>query len=145
MLINTQRLQSSNAADAMAVCLAEFLPVLDRMMELKQQYETHEFGKKYNSLTDTLRQAYTELGVTEYTIATGDIVDKSRMLVVDSEYSNDYSADTVLRPVSMGMELQGYIVRYAECVASLGPETTTPTTSPEQDKEGDDDTETPSE
>jgi molecular chaperone GrpE (heat shock protein) len=115
-------LQSSNAADATAVCLAEFLPVLDRMTELQQQYATHPYGKSYNSLADTLRLAFTEMGVTEYTVTTGDIVDKSRMLVVDTEYSNNYSANTVLRPISMGMELQGYIVRYAECVASLGSE-----------------------
>jgi hypothetical protein len=68
-----------------------------------------------------LRLAFTEMGVTEYSIATGDIVDKSRMLVVDTEYSNAYSADTVLRPLGSGLELQGYIVRYATCVASLGP------------------------
>jgi molecular chaperone GrpE (heat shock protein) len=92
------------------------------MTELQQQYATHPYGKSYNSLADTLRLAFTEMGVTEYSIATGDIVDKSRMLVVDTEYSNDYSADTVLRPLGSGLELQGYIVRYATCVASLGPE-----------------------
>lgn len=123
--------------------LAEFLPVLDRLTELKQQYETHDFGKSYNALSDTLRAVFTDLGVTEYTVATGDLVDKSRMLVVDSEHSDEHSADTVLRPVGMGMELQGYIVRYAECVASLGPENPPEEAEGDNTEEGDGDAEAP--
>jgi len=69
-----------------------------------------------------MKAAFTEMGVTEFTVAPGDVVDTSRMVVVDSEYSGTAEENTVLRPVAIGMELQGNVVRMAECVASLGAE-----------------------
>jgi len=118
-----QMLQSSNKYAATAGVLTEFLPVLDRLQALREQYDNDEFGAKYSALAGGLRAAFTEMGVTEYTVNEGEPVDKSRVVVVDSEYSETVEKDTVLRPVAIGMELQGNVVRMAECVASLGSET----------------------
>ena len=116
-------LQSSNKYAATAGVLTEFLPVLDRLQALREQYDADEFGAKYSALAGGLRAAFTEMGVTEYTVNEGEPVEKSRVVVVDSEYSETVEKDTVLRPVAIGMELQGNVVRMAECVASLGSET----------------------
>jgi len=115
-------LQSSNKYSATAGVLTEFLPVLEKLTDLSEQYEGDEFGTKYSALAGGMRAAFTEMGVTEYTVAPGEPVDSSRMVVVESEHSEAAAADTVLRPVAMGMELQGNVVRMAECVASLGVE-----------------------
>ena len=116
-------LQSSNKYAATAAVLTEFLPVLDQLTATREQYDNDEFGRKYTALAGGMRAAFTELGVTEYTVAPGEpIVDPSRVVVVESEYSETIGANSVLRPVTIGMELQGNVVRPAECVASLGAE-----------------------
>lgn len=115
-------LNSSNKSACTAAVLTKFLPVLDQLTELREAYSEDEFGKQYGALTSDLKGAFSKLGVTEYTIATGDPVDKSRVAVIESEYSTEHEADTVIRPVALGLELQGNIVRMAKCVASLGPE-----------------------
>jgi len=115
-------LQSSNKYAATAGILTEFLPVLDKLTNLRDQYNDDEFGQKYSALAGGMKAAFTEMGVTEFTVAPGDVVDTSRMVVVDSEYSETAEENTVLRPVAIGMELQGNVVRMAECVASLGTE-----------------------
>ena len=116
-------LQSSNKYAATAAVLTEFLPVLDQLTATREQYDNDEFGRKYTALAGGMRAAFTELGVTEYTVAPGEpMVDPSRVVVVESEYSEAVGANSVLRPVAVGMELQGNVVRPAECVASLGAE-----------------------
>jgi len=115
-------LQSSNKFSATAATLTEFLPIVDDLIALREKYGEHEFGKQYNALPGAMKTAFTEMGVTEYTVNVGDPVDTTRMIVVGSEYSDEYERDTVLRPINMGMELQGNVILKAECVASLGPE-----------------------
>ena len=117
-----QMLQSSNKFAATSGVLTEFLPVLDKLTDLRNQYQDDEFGEKYSALAGNMQSVYTEMGVTEFTVAPGESVDTSRMVVVDSEHSETAKANTVLRPLAVGMELQGNVVRMAECVASLGPE-----------------------
>lgn len=117
-------LQSSNKYSATAGVLTEFLPVLDKLEELRERYDGDEFGTKYSALAGGLRGAFAEMGVTEYTATVGEPVDASRVAVIESEHSETAAADTVLRPVATGMELQGNVVRMAKCVASLGVEAT---------------------
>ena len=113
-------LQSSNKYSATAGGLAQVFPVLDRLEILRDHFESDEFGAKYSALAGGMRAAFTEMGVTEYTVGVGEPVDADRMLVVESEHSETVPKDCVLRPVAVGMELQGNVVRMAECVASLG-------------------------
>jgi len=117
-------LQSSDKSSASATILREFLPVIEQLESLKEKYADDEFGKQYGALPGALKGAFTSLGVTDYTVTMGEKIDLSRMVVVESEHCEDQPADTVLRPLKMGLELQGNIVQYAECVASLGPEKT---------------------
>lgn len=106
----------------MAGVLASFLPVLDTLNDLQAQHGGDEFGKSYSAMPGIMRQVFTDLGSNEYTVATGDAVDKTRMDVVDAVYSDEIPADTVIQPIALGWELQGNVIRSAQCVASLGPE-----------------------
>ena len=106
----------------MAGVLTSFLPVLDNLGQLQDQYGDDEFGKSYNALQGIMRQVFTDLGATEYTVNTGDKVDMIRMNAIESVHSADYPADTVIQPLTLGWELQGNVIRAAECVTSLGPE-----------------------
>ena len=105
---------------ATANVLREFLPVYDKMNQLKEKYADDEFGSKYSGLSMT--PTFNKMGVQEYTLAEGDPVDNFRAVVVDSEYSTTHPKDTVIRPTAMGLELEGNVIRSAECVASLGSE-----------------------
>lgn len=117
-------LQSSNKFAATAGVLTEFLPTLDQLTILRERFEGDEFGQKYAALAGGVRAAFTEMGVTEYTLAEGEPIDTSRMTVIESEHSAIIAKDCVLRPLAVGLELKGNIVRPAECVASLGVEET---------------------
>jgi len=118
----TQMMNSSSRETAMAAVLQNFLPVLDDLELLDKKYGADDFGKSFSALGGTMKSALKELGVEEYTVQVGDAVNKQRVTVVEEEYSEEFTKDTVIRPVSVGMELQGNIMRMAECVASLGSE-----------------------
>jgi molecular chaperone GrpE (heat shock protein) len=98
----------------------EFVSLYDRLNELKEKYAGDDFGTKYNGLT--MKPTFSKMGVEEYTVEVGAEVDNFRMTVVESEHSSEYAKDTVIRSVTMGMELEGNVIRPAECVASLGTE-----------------------
>ena len=115
-------LASSNKSGAMAGVLTSFLPVLDHLGHLQDQYGDDDFGKSYNALQGIMRQVFTDLGATEYTVNTGDKVDMIRMNAIESVHSAAHPADTVIQPLTLGWELQGNVIRAAECVTSLGPE-----------------------
>lgn len=107
---------------AVASVLQNFLPVLDSFEELEEKYGSDDFGKSFSALGGTMRAALKELGVEEYSVKEGEKVNKQRVTVIEEEYSNDFEKDTIIRPIAMGMELQGNVMRMAECVASLGSE-----------------------
>ena len=117
-----QMLNTSNKSGARANVLRDFVPLLDKLLALQEEYSEDGFGKQYGALPGAVKAAFSELGVTEYTVATGDVVNTDRMVVIDSQHSDDHPADTVIQPSALGLELQGNVVRMAECIASLGPE-----------------------
>lgn len=116
-------LQSSNKFSASASVLAQFLPCLDELWGLKVKYEEDPFGKQYGAMAGAMRSAFLELGVEEYTAEAGEAVDLGRMTVTEWEKSEEIPKDTVIRPLSIGLELKGNVIRPANCVASLGSET----------------------
>lgn len=116
----------------MAGVLASFLPTLDTLGDLQNKYGEDDFGKSYNALQSVMRQVFTDLGANEYGLAAGDAVDTTRMDVVETEYSEQYAKDTVIQPLKMGWELQGNVIRSAQCVASLGSENAVEETPPEK-------------
>lgn len=115
-------MNSSSREVAVASVLQSFLPIMDDFEELEQKYGNDDFGKSFSALGGTLKSAFKELGVQEYSVKEGDQVNKQRITVVEEEYSDEFPKDTVIRPVAVGMELQGNVMRMAECVASLGSE-----------------------
>jgi molecular chaperone GrpE (heat shock protein) len=114
-------MQSSDSNSATAGILADFLPVWDKLQALEAQYGEDEFGMKYNPLPSAMRSAFGEMGVLEFTVAVGDAVDLRRMKVIQAEASDDVAEDMVLRSLAAGLELDGNMVRKAQCVKSLGP------------------------
>lgn len=113
---------SSNKETSIANVLRSFLPVKDQLEMLNNKYQDDEFGKNYGALHGNFNTAFTEMGVTEYTATVGEKIDRTRMLVVEEKYSPDHPKDTVLEPLKMGLELKGNVIILAECVASLGDE-----------------------
>jgi len=113
-------LQSSNKDSSTANVVQKFLPVLDELAIIADKNGDNEFSKKYSSLG--LDSTFQELGVAAFTADVGGEVDMQRLTVVEEEYSNDFSKGTVIRPIAMGMELNGNVMRFAKVVGSLGSE-----------------------
>lgn len=132
-------MNSSSREAAVASILTKFLPVLDDFIVLENKYARDDFGKSFNALGGAMRTALKELGVTEYEVQVGEKVDKQRVIVVQEEYSDEFEKDTVIRPIEVGLELQGNVMRQAECVASLGSETQEEAAESEEEVEGDGD------
>ncbi len=112
-----KNMNSSSKSNALASVLRDFLPVHDKMDSLKEKYTNDEFGSKYGGLS--IGPTFAKMGVKEFSIAQGLQLDRIRMNVVSSEYSEALK-DTVIRQVEPGMELEGNVIRAAKCVVSLG-------------------------
>jgi molecular chaperone GrpE (heat shock protein) len=100
--------------------LADFLPVYDQFIDLKEKYSNDEFGAKFAGLS--IADTFSKMGVTEYSVEAGQAVDNFRVAVVENEYSTEFAKDTVIHPIAPGMELEGNVIRAAQCVASAGSE-----------------------
>lgn len=87
---------------------------------MKAQYAETEFGSKYGSLS--IEESFAKMGVTEYSLEAGQDLDDYRMAAVESEYSTEIAKDKVIRPVAAGLELEGNVIRAAQCVVSAGSE-----------------------
>ena len=112
----------SNESTAKAAILQDFLPVLDELKALDEKYAGDEFAQSYKALRWDLNNAMTALGMSEYTAEVGATADPTRFVAVEEQYSDDYAKGTVISPVAVGLELQGNVMRMAECVVSLGSE-----------------------
>ena len=134
---NNKRMRGANVADNTsanrASVLQSFLPVLDELEKLGQQYASNGFAKTLNSgLRSELDKALNELGVTEYMAESGQTIMGSnnntnnnvagRVVAVEEEYSEEYAKGTVIRPLKSGLEIKGNVIRPAEVVGSLGQE-----------------------
>jgi molecular chaperone GrpE (heat shock protein) len=124
---NNKRMRGANVADnksaSRSVVLQSFLPVLDELETLGQQYESNNFAKTLNSgLRSELDKALNELGVTEYMVESGMTMGTAvgRVVAVEEEYSEEYAKGTVIRPLKSGLEIKGNVIRPAEVVGSLG-------------------------
>jgi molecular chaperone GrpE (heat shock protein) len=128
-------LQSSNKYASTAAVLTEFLPVLDTLGDLRDQYGHDAFGQQYNALPGAVKAGFVKMGTTEYTATIGATLDASRMTVIETVHDdNGAPKDTVLQCVHPGLELQGNVIRSCLVVASLGAPL------PEQDDDGDNET-----
>lgn len=112
-------MNSSSKSSATATILADFLPVYQKMDELKNKYSSDDFGSKYGGLS--IATSFEKMGVREFSVLEGEIVEGNRVTVIDREYSN-FDKDIVIRQTNPGMELDGNVIRAAECIASLGRE-----------------------
>jgi molecular chaperone GrpE (heat shock protein) len=125
---NNKRNRKSNMADskgaARASAIQTFLPVLHQLEVVKARYEGNEFGKTLGALGSEFENALGELGVTQFGVEVGDKVDGSsgRVVMVGEEHSEEFAAGTVISVLRSGLEISGNVVRPAECVGSLGPE-----------------------
>lgn len=103
----------------MAGVLRDFLPVYDTLNALKEKYANDEFGSKYGGLS--IGPTFAKMGIKEFSISEGEALDLIRMNVVGSEYSGA-AKDTVIAQVAPGMDLEGNVIRAAQCITSLGSE-----------------------
>lgn len=125
---NNKRMRGANVADsksaARASVLQSFLPALEEMEAIGAKYEGSDFARTLqNGLTSEFQSNLSELGVTEYSVESGEDVVVGRVVAVEEEYSEEIGKGKVITPVKGGLEIQGNVVRPAECVASLGSET----------------------
>jgi molecular chaperone GrpE (heat shock protein) len=111
-----------NESTAKAAILQDFLPVLDELRALDEKYAGDDFAQSYKALRWDLNNAMTALGMSEYTAEVGATADPTRVVAVEEQYSNDFAKGAVISPVAVGLELQGNVMRMAECVVSLGSE-----------------------
>ena len=114
--------RKSGQSSARADVLQNFLPVLDELRSIDAKYEGNDFAKSYKALTDDLNNAMESLGMTEYTAEVGAKADIRRFVAAEEKYSDDFEKGTVISPVSIGLEIEGNVIRMAECVVSLGSE-----------------------
>jgi molecular chaperone GrpE (heat shock protein) len=124
---NMRRARSSlnrnNKSSAAAAVVSEFVPALDRLVELRELHSESEFARQYGALAGALRSAMAELGVRDYGVGAGDRVRADRAEVVDRVHSDEVAKGCVVEVVSnQGLELDGNVVRRAKVVASLGPQ-----------------------
>jgi molecular chaperone GrpE (heat shock protein) len=118
-----QMLQSSNRYASTAVALQPFVSIYDDLLETREMYGDTEFGQKYNALPGAVKSAFSALGVNQLAVSEGtDVFDSSRMVAIESVHDRVIPDGVVLSVLKPGFELQGNIIRMAECVVSLGPE-----------------------
>ena len=98
------------------------MPVIDKLDMLNEKYGEDEFGSKYVALAGNMKTAFSQMGVSEYQVAPGQSIDRSRCLAVEEVYSSEHPKDTIVEALTPGMELKGNVIRLAECVVSLGEE-----------------------
>jgi len=124
---NNKRMRGANMADsksaARASVLQSFLPALDEMDVIGAKYEGNAFaGTLQSGLTMEFQNNLQELGVSEFGVESGDDVVMGRVVAVEEQFSEEFGKGTVITSLKSGLEIQGNIVRPAECVASLGSE-----------------------
>ncbi|KAL3797113.1 hypothetical protein HJC23_000451 [Cyclotella cryptica] len=138
MVENNKRMRGENVADtkfaARAGVIQTFLPVLDDLDALGARYEGDSFASSLGALRTEFFNSLQELGVTEFGAKAGEAVDGSRVVAVGEEHSDEFSEGTVISLLKSGFEIQGNIVRAAECVGSLGPEKVEEASSPAADE-----------
>lgn len=112
---------ADNKVTARASVLKTFLPVVDELSVLTEKYKEDEFATKYSALSRDFNSALMDMGVAEYVIAEGDLVNASRVTVVREEHSDSVAKGCVIEALASGYELGDNVMRKAEVVASLGP------------------------
>jgi len=113
-------MENSNAGTATASVVQSFLPIVDELKALKEQYAEDDFGKQYSGLTGAMTTALKALGVEEFTATVGGPVDPQRMNISKEEHSKETEKGMIIRVEKVGLELNGNIMRLAEVVVSLG-------------------------
>lgn len=116
--IKLKNMASSSQSSATAGVLRDFLPVFDKLNELRGKYGEDSFGSAYKELT--LQNTFANLGVTDYNVQPGEPVNNFRMKVLEREMSTEFAKDTIIRQTVPGLELDGNVIRAASCVASSG-------------------------
>lgn len=123
---NNKRMRRGNMANskqaAWASVVQTFLPVMDELDAVGAKYEGNEFAQSLGALRSEFMNALGELGVSEFGANVGDMVDGERVVATSEEFSEECAKGTVISGVKNGFEIQGNIVRPAECVGSLGSE-----------------------
>jgi len=112
-------MNSSSRSSAAAAILTNFVPIHENLVSLKQKYASDDFGSKYGGLS--MDQTFSKMGVKEYTVETGAPSDGQRVSVIE-EIPSELAKGMVIRQVSGGLEIEGNVVRAADCVVSLGSE-----------------------
>ena len=108
---------------ARASIVQRFLPVMDELNALREEYGEDAFGKQYDQLRwDMDNVLQKNLEVESFTATVGGAVNRLRHAVSGYEYSNKYPEGSVIKAVKAGLEVKGNIIRQAECIVSKGSE-----------------------
>ena len=106
---------------ARATVMKKFLPIMDELKALGEQYQNDDFAKGYDALRKDFDLVIkNKLNLEEYGVAVGHPVNRFREAIVGYEHSDDVPDGSVLRQVSPGLEVKGNVVRFAECIVSKG-------------------------
>jgi molecular chaperone GrpE (heat shock protein) len=122
---NRQAAQSDDKSALKASVLQDFLPVLERLNELNNEYSSNTFAmKNYSTLSASFASALKALGIVEFTPDVGSKVDSTRVRVVQEEVSDLYpESGHIISVMKKGYEINGNIVQAAEVVASISQPT----------------------
>jgi len=118
---NRQAAQFDDKSAVKASVLQDFLPVLQRLNDLNDQYASNTFAvRNYSTLSTSFANTLKTLGLLEFTPDVGSkIGDTSRIKVVQEEVSDLYpESGYIISVLKKGYELNGNIVQPAEVVAS---------------------------
>jgi molecular chaperone GrpE (heat shock protein) len=132
---------ADNESAARADVLQGFLPILDKLKEANKDYEGDDFAKAYSAISWDFNNGLKDLGVTDFTLQEGDKADTRRVVAIEEEYSETIAKGCVIKPVEMGFELDGNVMRLATAVVSLGPEPAEEEASEDDEAEEGDDAE----
>jgi molecular chaperone GrpE (heat shock protein) len=106
-----------------ASVMQKFLPVMDELNALGEQYGEDDFAAGYDALRRDFNNVMSNsLDLEEYSVKVGEKLNRFREAVVGNEYSEEVAKGNVLRQVSSGLEVKGNVVRFAECIVSKGSE-----------------------
>jgi len=119
-------MQSKNTDVALASVVQNYLPILNELSALEDANRDSSILAQFgDGLTGAMKNAMKDLGVEEYTVKPGDVIDKSRMDITEERFSDEYAKGTVVRPVvpnAVGRKINSNIMEMVQVVGSLGSE-----------------------
>lgn len=115
-----RRVHDSHKYTAMAKTVHQFVPALNRLLELKDIYADHVFAKNYEALSIDMQKCLHDLGVEEADVSVGDCVNECMNVVEEVEDELGTVDETcVVEVLKKGYILKGNVVRLADVTVKV--------------------------